>query len=158
MLVDELRTSLQARGYAVDLTARNAPASLDHLLPLAAEPERHWLARRAATELAIDPDLRFIRFQDTVFPDPGTGQPGPAMGLSTAVSELKRLLDVDDGPRTDPLLDKLKAIGARGRSGAAVTGLVIQPDMSSVTVASALVGPRGPTMVLLRVADGHGSP
>ena len=34
-----------------------------------------WLARRAATELAIDPDLRFIRFQDTVFPDPGAGQP-----------------------------------------------------------------------------------
>ena len=56
------------------------------------------------------------------------------MGLSTAISELKRLLDIDSGPQTDPLLDKLKTIGARGRSGATVTRLAIQPDMSSVSV------------------------
>jgi hypothetical protein len=138
MAVDDLKTSLEARGYAVDATAKNPPASLDRLLPLAAEPEPRWLARRAATELAIDPDLRFIRFQDTVFPDPGAGQPVSAMGLSTAISELKRLLDVDSGPQTDPFLDKLNTIGARGRSGATVTRLVIQPDMSGVTVESAL--------------------
>ena len=138
MPVDDLKTSLEARGYAVDATARTPPASLDRLLPLAAEPEPRWLARRAATELAIDPDLRFIRFQDTVFPDPGAGQPVSAMGLSTAISELKRLLDLDPGQQTDPLLDKLKTVGARGRIGAAVTRLVIQPDMSSVTVESAL--------------------
>ena len=138
MTVDDLKTSLEARGYAVDATAKNPPASLDRLLPLSAEPEPLWLGRRAATELAIDPDLRFIRFQDTVFPDPGAGQPVSAMGLSTAISELKRLLDIDSGPQTDPLLDKLKSIGARGRSGATVTRLAIQPDMSSVTVESAL--------------------
>ena len=138
MAVDDLKTSLEARGYAVDATARNAPPSLDRLLPLAAEPEPRWLARRAATELAVDPDLRFIRFHDTVIPDPGAGQPVAAMGLSTAISELKRLLDIDSGQQTDPLLDKLKSIGARGRSGAAVTRLAIQPDMSSVTVESTL--------------------
>jgi hypothetical protein len=138
MALDDLKTSLEARGYAVDATARTEPASLDHLLPPAPEPEPRWLARRAATELAIDPDLRFIRFQDTVFPDPGAGQPVSALGLSTAISELKRLLDVDPGPQTDPLLDKLKTVGDRGRIGAAVTRLVIQSDMRSVTVESAL--------------------
>ncbi len=138
MAVDDLKTSLEARGYAVDANARAQPASLDHLLPPAPEPEPRWLARRAATELAIDPDLRFIRFQDTVFPDPGAGQPVSAMGLSTAISELKRLLDLDPGPQTDPLLDKLNSVAARGRSGATVTRLVIQPDMSSVSVESTL--------------------
>jgi hypothetical protein len=138
MAVDDLKTSLEARGYTVDATARDQPASLDHLLPPVPEPEPRWLARRAATELAIDPDLRFVRFQDTVFPDPGAGQPISAMGLSTAISELKRLLDLDPGPQNDPLLDKLKTVGARGRIGAAVTRLVIQPDMSSVSVESTL--------------------
>ena len=77
MTVDDLKTSLEARGYAVDAAAKNPPASLDRLLPLAPEPELRWLGRRAATELAVDPDLRFIRFQDTVFPDPGPGSRCP---------------------------------------------------------------------------------
>ena len=138
MPVDDLKNSLETRGYAVDMTARKPAASVDRLLPLATEPEARWLARRAATELAIDTDLRFLRFQDTVLPDPGAGQPVSDIGLSTAVSELKRLLDLDQGQQTDPMLEKLKSIGARGRSGAAVTRLAIQPDMSSVTVESAL--------------------
>ena len=88
------------------------PAALDRLLPPATEPELTWLARRAATEIAVDPDLRFIRFQDTVLPDAGGGQALGGMGLSTAISELKRLLDLDPGPKADPLVDKLNAIGA----------------------------------------------
>jgi hypothetical protein len=138
MPVDDLKNFLETRGYAVDMTARKPPASVDRLLPLATEPEARWLARRAATELAIDPDLRFLRYQDTVFPDAGAGQPVSDIGLSTAVSELKRLLDLDQGQQTDPMVEKLKSIGAKGRSGAAVTRLAIQPDMSSVTVESAL--------------------
>jgi hypothetical protein len=138
MPVDDLKNSLETRGYAVDMTARKPPAPVDRLLPLATEPEARWLARRAATELAIDTDLRFLRFQDTVFPDAGAGQPVSDIGLSTAFSELKRLLDLDQGQQTDPMIEKLKSIGAKGRSGAAVTRLAIQPDMSSVTVESAL--------------------
>ncbi len=138
MTVDELKTSLEARGYAIDDTARKQPASLDRLLPMAPEAEMRWLGRRAATELAVDPNLRFVRFQDTVIPDPGAGQPLGAMGLSTAISELKRLLDLDPGPKTDPLTEKLRTVGARGRTGAVVTRLDIQPDMSDVTVESTL--------------------
>jgi len=138
MPLAELKDSLEARGYAVDVPERKPPAALDRLLPPTPEPEPTWLARRAATELAVDSDLRFIRFQDTVIPDPGAGQPLAAMGLSTAVTELQRLLDPDQGQRADPLAEKLKAVAARGRIGAIVTRLEIAPDLSGVTVESTL--------------------
>jgi hypothetical protein len=54
------------------------------------------------------------------------------------MSELKRLLELDQGDRKDPLLEKLNAVAAKGRAGAVVTGLQIAPDMSNVTVESAL--------------------
>jgi hypothetical protein len=138
MPLDELKDALEARGYALDMVARTPPEPLDRLLPPRPEPEPMWLARRAATELAVDPDLRFIRFQDTVFPDAGAGQPLASMGLSTAVSELQRLLGLDQAAQADPLTGKLDAIAARGRIGAVVTRLEIEPDMSAVTVESAL--------------------
>jgi hypothetical protein len=138
MPLADLRDALEARGYDVDAAARNQPAAIDRLLPPLPEPEINWLARRTATELAIDPGLRFIRFQDTILPDGGPGQGLGGMGLSTAVSELKRLLDFDQGPKTDPLLDKLRTVAARGRTGAVVTRLEIQPDLSSVTVETSL--------------------
>ena len=75
MSLDDLKNSLEARGYDLDGVASKPPAALDGLLPLAQSRSLQWLARRAATELGIDPDLRFIRFQDTVFPDAGAGQP-----------------------------------------------------------------------------------
>ncbi len=138
MPIAQLKDALEGRGYDVDAAIRKQPAALDRLLPPVPEPEVAWLGRRAATELSVDSDLRFIRFQDTVIPDAGTGQLTGAMGLSTAVSELKRLLDPDQGPATDPLVEKLKAVAARGRVGAQVTRLEIQPDMSGVTVESTL--------------------
>ena len=138
MPLDELRGALEARGYALDAGGRSQPVALEGLLPQAPEPEPVWLARRAASELAIDPDLRFLRFQDTVLPDSGTGGLPGGVGLSTAMSELKRLLDLDQGEPKDPLLDKLKTVAEKGRAGAVVTRLQIAPDMSNVTVESAL--------------------
>ena len=118
MPMDELKDALEGRGYDVDAAARKQPAALDRLLPPAPEPEVVWLGRRAATELSVDSDLRFLRFQDTVIPDAGTGQLTNVMGLSTVVSELKRLLDPDQGQPADPLAEKFKAVAARGRVGA----------------------------------------
>jgi hypothetical protein len=138
MPLDELRGALEARGFALDAGGRSQPVALEGLLPPAPESEPVWLARRAASELAVDPDLRFLRFQDTVLPDTGTGGLPGGVGLSTAMSELKRLLDLDQGERTDPLLEKLKAVAENGRAGAVVTRLQIAPDMSNVTVESAL--------------------
>jgi hypothetical protein len=138
MPLDEMRDALEARGYALDAEGRSQPVALDALLPPSPEPEPLWLARRAASELAVDPDLRFLRFQDTVLPDAGTGGLPAGAGLSSAMSEIKRLLDPDQGEQTDPLLAKLKAIAGRGRAGAVVTKLQIAPDMSNVTVESTL--------------------
>ncbi len=135
---DELRDALEARGYSLDANGRSEAVALEQLLPPSPEPEQLWLARRAASELAVDPDLRFLRFQDTVLPDTGTGGLAGGAGLSTAMSEIKRLLDPDQGEQADPLLAKLKAIAARGRAGAVVTKLQIAPDMSNVTVESTL--------------------
>jgi hypothetical protein len=134
----ELKDALEARGYALDAAGRSQPVALDALLPPAPEPEHVWLARRAASEIAVDPDLRFLRFQDTVLPDSGTGGLPGGVGLSTAMSELKRLLDVNQGEQADPLLEKLKAVAGRGRAGAVVTKLQIAPDMSNVSVESTL--------------------
>jgi hypothetical protein len=136
--VAELRDALEARGYDVDAAAHKQPVSLDRLLPPPPEPEVNWLARRAATELAIDPDLRFLRFQDMLIPDAGPGQALGGVGLSTAVAELKRLLAFDQADKTDPLTAQLKAVGDRGRTGAVVTRLEIQPDLSAVRVETML--------------------
>ncbi len=138
MPLGELKDSLESRGYALDAGGRSQPVALDALLPPVPEPEQVWLARRAATELSVDQDLRFIRFQDTVLPDAGTGGLPGGVGLSTAMSELKRLLEVDQGQQADPLLQKLNAVAQRGRAGAVVTRLQIAPDMSNVTVESTL--------------------
>jgi hypothetical protein len=138
MPLAELKDALESRGYSAEAAPGAQPPSLNGLLPPTLEPEPTWLARRAATELAVDPDLRFLRFQDTVIPEPAAGQPMGGLGLSSALSELKRLLDPDQGQRVDPLTEKLNAVAARGRIGAVVTRLEIQPDMSAVVVESSL--------------------
>ncbi len=141
--LDRLKDHLEGRGYSVAAIRNDPPASLESLLPLSPQPEFKWLARRAATEVTVDSGLRFIRFQDTVMPDAGPGQDLGSVGLSTAVSEIKRLLDVDRGPKVNPLEEKLNALAGRGRAGAVVTQLEIQPDLSSVGVESTLWA-RGP--------------
>jgi hypothetical protein len=135
MSLNQLKDALEDRGFIVDAAGSAQPVAIDRLLPPTPETDATWLARRAATELSVDSDLRFLRYQDVVLPDVGAGaaQPLGAVGLTTAVSELKRLLDLDQN-RTDPLVEKLKVIAARGRVGALVTKLEIVPDLSLVTV------------------------
>jgi hypothetical protein len=134
MPMDELKEALEARGYAPIAADKDPPPALDRLLPPVPEPDAVWLARRAATEVASDSGLRFLRFQDMVVADTGAGQLMGGLGLSTALSELKRLLDPDDARRVDPLLEKLTSIEARGRKGAVVTRLELAPDLGGVTV------------------------
>jgi hypothetical protein len=138
MPLDALKDALEGRGYTTDPADKSPSPALDRLLPPTPEPDQLWLARRAATELAVDSDLRFLRFNDMVIPDSGAGQLMGGLGLSTALSELKRLLDPDAGQRTDPLVEKLGAIEEKGRKGAVVTRLEIQPDLDGVTVESTL--------------------
>jgi hypothetical protein len=119
----------------VDTKGPGPSAPLDRLLPPAVETEAIWLARRAATEIALDPGLRFLRYQDMVIPDPGPGQQAPNLNPAMAFSELKRLLDPDAAQgRPDPLAEKLQAVAGRGRIGAVVTRLNIAPDLGGVTI------------------------
>lgn len=139
----ELQDALEARGYA--LVGEETP-SIDRLAPIVQEPEARWLARRAATELSVDSDLRFVRYQGLLLPDVQAGQPLAAAEInpSAILSQINKLFD-PGAPQGDPLAPELARIAARGRAGAAVTQLEIAPDLSRVVVEIALWvrGPRG---------------
>jgi hypothetical protein len=136
----DLEQALDARGVDLTLAVRGEPTAIDRLLPPMTESAATWLGRRAATEVTIDPDVRFLRYNDLVLPDAGAqaGQPLGGIGLETAMSELKRLLDPDQN-RADPLVEKLKSAAARGHVGAQVTRLEMAPDLSQVTVECVLL-------------------
>lgn len=134
--IEDLTSALEGRGFSAKGTD---PAAVGDLLPVVAEPESRWLARRAATEVAHDKNLRFVRYQGLVLPDGEGAAPADAMN---ALGALKGLLEGE--PPTDPLPGKLRAIANRGRIGATVTALEIAPDMATVKVESTLwvrVGP-----------------
>ena len=130
MPLDSLTQSLEARGFA---PGADSPVSVDSLLPPQAETDAHWLARRAATELANDEGGRFLRFGSTLMPEPAPGEiPPPSVGMNIAVSALKDFLG--DGAQDDPLLAKLRQMEARGKVGALVTRLELAPDFSAVGI------------------------
>jgi hypothetical protein len=136
MPLDDLKDALEGRGYAID--ADTVP-SLAGLLPLAPEPDLAWQARRAATELAVDTDLRFIRYQNLVLPDVPGGQVQALNGLNltTALAEVTRLLDPEQ-MKEDPLAAALRKIGDSGRVGAVVTRLDIPAQLDHISVETTL--------------------
>jgi hypothetical protein len=129
MPLEDLKDALEGRGFAHE--GEHTP-SLAGLLPPSPESDLQWQARRAATELAVDPDLRFLRYQGMILPDVKTGQPLGGLNLSTALSEITKLLDPAQG-QADPLAASLKKVAERGRVGAVVTGLEIPADLSQAT-------------------------
>ncbi len=137
----ELADALQARGFAADAGEPDRPISLEGLLPPAGEPDALWLGRRAATEIAVDDGLRFLRYQGMVMPEAQGGVPFAGAGIdpSMVMGELKRLVDPDgaaaaDANRLDPVHEKLKTVAARGRSGAVVMALVLAPELDGATI------------------------
>ncbi|AMV40100.1 hypothetical protein [Planctomyces sp. SH-PL62] len=140
--IAEVRDALESRGFAVE--GGEIPP-LDRLLPIVEEPESKWLARRAATELAVEPGRRFIRYNNLLMPDQGDGRPADAgIDPSMLLGEIGKLLDPNAGA-VDPLAPALERIAAQGGSGAVVTRLELAPDLSRVMVEVALWvrGPRG---------------
>jgi hypothetical protein len=140
MKLDDLKDAVEARGFAPE--GENVP-SIAGLMPLVQEPEIQWLARRAATELAVDDDLRFVRYHDMVMPDtPAGAGAGAALGaadLSAALGSLARLLDLDAGQaKDDPLVERFRKIGDSGRVGAIVTRLEVPTDLARASVESTL--------------------
>ncbi|WP_406695817.1 hypothetical protein V5E97_32935 [Singulisphaera sp. Ch08] len=133
MPLDRLAESLEGRGFAAEegLT----PVSVDRLLPLPVETEAQWTTRRAATEVSTDPGLKFVRTGSILLPEPEPGQPLQMGGALSALSDLTKLLE---DRATDPLVESLGKIAARGRIGALVTELEISPDFTMVRVNSTL--------------------
>jgi hypothetical protein len=134
--VAELKRALEARGFALsDID----PAAIDDLLPLPLESDARWLARRAATEVKVEPALRFIRYLGFVLPE-GANE-NAAGAVSAALASLKSLLD--ERP-VDPLFAQLQSVGGRGRVGAIVTRLDMAEELSRVSVEATLWVRTGP--------------
>ena len=139
---DEVRDAVEGRGFVVE--GEGLPP-LDALTPIASEPEPKWLARRAATELAVDAGRKFIRYNNLLLPDPGEGRGLDApLDLNTALGQVAKLLD-PDAAAVDPLEPELGRIAQQGGVGAVVTRLQVAPDLSraGVDVALWIHGPRG---------------
>jgi hypothetical protein len=139
---DDLKDALESRGFTVD---HDRTPSLAGLLPLVPEPDLAWLARRGATELAVDNDLKFLRYQNMILPDLPAGQAQGLGGLnlSAALGELSQLLDPQTA-QADPLFSTLKSVGERARVGALVTRLEIPADLAQATVETTLWVRTGP--------------
>ncbi len=131
----QLQAGLQDRGFAPGAID---PAPIDDLLPVPAESNRRWLARRASTEALTDPDLRFSRFGDLVLPDSGDAGTVDQAQMANAVGNLIGSL-LGNTPGTDPMKAHLDRIEASGRIGVVVTMLETSPEFDRVAVETALL-------------------
>ncbi|MDG3004417.1 hypothetical protein [Paludisphaera mucosa] len=139
----EVQDAIEGRGFTAD---GDEVPPLDKLMPIVAEPEAKWLARRAATEVSVDAGRRFLRYNNLLLPDPADGgRPLDApLDLGSALGEIGKLLD-PDAAAVDPLAPALAKIAAKGGAGAVVTRMDMAPDLSRVQVDVALWvrGPQG---------------
>ena len=133
MSLADLKEALEGRGFA---PGGESPVAIDELLPTPSESDVQWQARRAATEVANDEGLRFVQSQGMVYPEPAAGQAPALGGVAGLVGDLKKLLGGDND--SDPLMDRLHEVAARGRAGAVVTRLDIEPSLDAVNVETAL--------------------
>ena len=129
-----LSDSIAGRGTVLE---DEDPVAIDRLLPPSAESDDRWLLRRAATEVLNDEGLRYVRFGNTVLPEPAPGQvPDPALGPRLVEGTIK---DVLSGGRVDPLPERLQGVAERGRVGMMVTRIEIAADFGSVAAESTLL-------------------
>jgi hypothetical protein len=128
-----LKDAIAGRGMILE---GDDPIEIDRLLPPGFESADRWLLRRAATEVLHDEGLRFIRFGNTILPEPVPGQPlDPATGATLVEGTVRDVLGVGG---TDPLPSRLRAVAARGRVGVMVTSIGIAPNLGSVSAESSL--------------------
>jgi hypothetical protein len=123
----KLKNSIEGRGMSLE---GDEPIAIDRLLPPMEEPADRWLLRRAATEVLHDEGLRFIRFGNTILPEPMPSQPlDPAMGATLVEGTIRDVLGVGGA---DSLPLRLRAVAARGRVGLMTSGVCL-PSRPSTT-------------------------
>ena len=149
--VGELTSALEGRGFPM---TGDDPALVEDLLPIPVETEGRWRARRAATEVAQEPSLRFLRYGNFLMPEGTPGEPvdpskllgGLAKSMLGGLGDLGGLGGLgdlaggNDGPAANPLDAKSAEVAARGRVGFLVTYLETAEDLSGVTVEITLFG------------------
>ncbi len=126
--VGALQEELRDRG--LDTEGREQ-VSLDDLLPPQPESEDHWLARRAATEVAHDRGLRFVTLGPMLMPEPGSNIPqfrGFPAAMSAGAAGIPGFRDGQE------MIDRqLRAVVERKRVGAVVTRHSNSSDLDAVT-------------------------
>jgi hypothetical protein len=142
--VEAIRPRLEGRG--VVMTGQDQ-APLDGLVALGPEDDATWAVRRGATEVSVEPGLRFVNAMGMVVPedaaqkvaDGGVGALDPSL-LSRALGGALQQLTGEAGStaRADALGSVLRELEARGLAGAVVNSLETASDQSAVTVESAL--------------------
>lgn len=130
--LDELTSALEGRGFAVSGVD---PAPIDDLLPVPSESEGRWIARRAATEIGQDRNVRLILHAGVLVPE---GTPGEGVGAGQIGGIVKGLLNNAEGD--DPLVAKGRELAEKGRVGMMVTTLETAEDISGVTVTITVYG------------------
>jgi hypothetical protein len=131
MPLDDLKSALEGRGFAI---GSEEPVAIERLLPIVAEPEPLWLARRAATEATQDLGLRFIRFNNLLIPEPEPGQPVDLAGATATIGSVAKILN----GQAETIGDQLQPVVQRGRVGVIVTEQKLSPGLDGVEVSMTL--------------------
>jgi hypothetical protein len=142
MSVDELTAALQAQGRL----RPDDPSPVDPLLPTYPEPDDAWRTRRATTEVAVEPGLRFVRFREFTLPEVGPEtEPAPATPSDLIDSLSGRLAfeAIQGVTPFDAVGERLDDIADQGRIGAVVTYLVFAVDSDRAEAESVFMVRKG---------------
>jgi hypothetical protein len=131
-----LEQALVERGIKLD---GPETVSVESLLPIYPESEDQWRTRRAATEVLIDPSIRFVRFEGLTLPEQGPDEADEpqhfVLDLPGALTVLQSLIQITTDDQLDRRLDEA---ADRGRVGLIVTELDRANDSSTVSARATL--------------------
>ena len=113
---------------------------MDALLPVYPESSDRWRTRRAATEVTLDPGLRFVQFRDFIIPEVGPNNPPPQsttelLDTPEAVGGFGAINAVSP---FDAIQERLDDAADRGAVGAIVSRLVFSVDSDRVEAEATL--------------------
>ncbi len=142
--VNELTDVLSIQGQI----PLNDPAAVDALLPLYPESESNWRMRRAATETALEPALRFVQFREFVLAesDPSDSDPDNVTALLDSPAGRDAFGAIQAVKPDDPLQERFALVESRGRIGLMMSHVRFNIDSDRA---------EADTTLWVRQADGH---